>query len=136
MRKLSFLLLISLAVGCRKEKDVLPWQVRTFVGKWEQTAYENKNSVWVDMPTTGKPSLIVRSDGVLLYGDGLALCCPPEKLIVNGVRFKVKPTSPIPYNELCNRIDCISCKVSKFQVNKDEMIGSGCGNRTRYRRLP
>ena len=136
MRKLSFLWLILLAGGCQKEKDVLPRQARILIGKWEQTAYENRNAEWVETPTKGKPSLIVRSDGVLLYGDGLAVCCPPVKLVVNFVSFKVKPTSPIPYNESCNRVDCISCKVVEFQVNEDEMIRSECGRIIRYRRLP
>ena len=132
MRKLSFLWLILLAVGCQRQKDILPM----LAGKWEQTAYQNKNSEWVDTPTNGKPTLIVRSDGVLLYGDGLAMCCPPGKLIVNNVPFKIKPISPIPYNELCNRVDCISCKVVEFQVNEDEMMRSECGRIIRYRRLP
>jgi len=136
MKKLTFLLLISLALGCRKEKDVLPQQVKSFVGNWEQTAFENSKLEWVDTPTDGKPSLIVRFDGVLLNGDGLAICCAPENLTVNGVSFKAEPTSPIPYNEACTRIDCLLCQLVKVQVDKDEMIWSGCGGRTRYRRLP
>ncbi|WP_373513996.1 hypothetical protein [Persicitalea sp.] len=136
MKKLGYLLFTLLVVGCQNKRDVLPRQARILVGKWEQIAYEDRNSVWVDTPTDGKPSLIVRSDGVLLYGDGLAMCCPPLKLIVNFVPFKAKPTSPIPYNELCNRVDCVSCKVAEFQVNGNEMIRSECGRLIRYRRLP
>ena len=125
-----------LAVGCRKEKDILPQQVKSFVGQWEQTAYENRNTGWVETPTNSKPTLIVRSDGVLLYGDGLALCCAPINLIVNGMPFKAKPTSPVPYNELCTRIDCLVCQLVEIQVDKNEMTWSGCGGRNRYRRLP
>lgn len=136
MKTAAYLIMLLAILSCRKQKDILPQQAKMLVGKWEQIAVLNRNSEWIDTPTDGLPALIVRSDGVFLDRDGKAMCCVPEKLIINGVSFKVAPTSPVPYNEVCNRVYCILCEVAKFQVNKDEMTQSRCGNQTRYRRLP
>ncbi len=142
MKKLFCFSLLILALGCQN-RDKFPSNVDPLlVGKWEHTAYEKVLSdgtrEWKMLDSlTGKPSFIVRSDGAFLDGNGRAMCCGPgEKITVNGEIIFLKPTKPVPYNEVCELVDCAGCADNVFEVNGEELLWICDQQRSRYRRLP
>lgn len=141
MKKLSYLLLILLAIGCQKQKGVLPQQAKKLVGKWEPIAREitlgNGVKEWKSLDSIpNKRGFVFRSNGVFLDWDGKPACCGPTgKFTINGEAFFPK----IDKKADCSLVLCISasltCQNHQLQIDKNELIWSRCGDRSRYRRL-
>lgn len=138
---LSCLLFLSMT-QCR-DKNVAPETLQPLVGKWRLEAYEvtnNGKKEWViayDNQTSAN-YLIFRSDGAILQGNGLGICCGPNALNINGKTFEIKPQSPIPDNPGCALIDCIGCPTWKLELSDDEFILNLCSlsSKSKYVRVP
>jgi hypothetical protein len=135
-----WILMGLILLGCKRDKELTPEEIMPLVGKWEMTAYEttvNGVKQWVAVTDIGiYNTVIFRKDGVLLYGNGKGMCCAPSTLIIGGRPFKIKPKTPVDFDELCNR-NCVSCESVELEINQDEMIWTSCtaGYRARYKRV-
>ncbi|MFB9294773.1 hypothetical protein [Persicitalea jodogahamensis] len=143
MKKLLYLSLLILALGCQN-RDKFPSNINPLLtGKWEMTAYyatlSGNDREWKTIDSlTGQPTLIIRSDGAFLFGNGKGMCCGPGgKVTINGEAMFLNPTMPITYDEICQLIDCIICNDNVFEVDEEKLVWMRCGTiRSQYRRLP
>lgn len=142
MKYILYLLLYLSMANCR-DKYVAPETLQPLVEKWRLEAYEvtnNEKKGWVIASVSLTPAsyLIFRSDGVILHGNGLGICCGPNALDVNGKTFEIKPQSLIPGNPGCALIDCIGCPTWKLELSDDEFILNLCsvGSKSKYVRVP
>ncbi|CAG5069455.1 hypothetical protein DYBT9623_02191 [Dyadobacter sp. CECT 9623] len=136
MRRLLYItLFLSVLISCKKDSfDYMPSmaEINSLGGKWyltevERVSIDNKN-VWEKVPAAATDTLMFRSDGVILYADGLPMCCSPKSLLINGRLIDIKPQFALPANDFCAKVNCAFCPLWELTVNQDEMIISSCNN--------
>ena len=142
MKKISYLILLPLVLGCQREREITPRAVQLIEGTWEAIAWNppsNGNEEWKEIDHDKRSwRLIFRSDGIPVDADGLGMCCPPNSLLINGNLFFIKPKLPLPSNgSKCAGLWCRFCETIEIQVTDDNLLWTDCiGVSIRYRRLP
>ncbi|TDB61186.1 hypothetical protein [Arundinibacter roseus] len=140
MKVFTWILMTLILLGCKDDSELSPEEIVPLVGKWHQVGYEKVTETgreWVPVNDTSVyTTVIFRPDGVPLYGNGKGMCCAPRTLVREGRPFKIVPKSPVEFDELCTRIDCMGCESVVIEINQDEMIWTSCtGSRIRYKRM-
>ncbi|GAB2802730.1 hypothetical protein GCM10027275_56240 [Rhabdobacter roseus] len=137
--KYLVLALLALLLGCRREQEVSPEALKPLVGRWQLVAYEqNQGGVrtWVEVPAAEALILQVRFDGVLLDGQGLAWCCAPPAIQLNGTLIDIIPRAEVPRNLICDLADCMGCATLDLDLDADTLLLTSCnGGQMRYARV-
>ena len=143
-RLLCIPILVMMLLGCKSnENDSVAAQsaaLQSIFGKWLMTETEqvvNGKLVWAKATTLTPVYLSFSPEGVPLDSDGLAFCCGPDELYVNGSNLKIDPKARLPYlNEACSKVNCISCPTMDIEQSGNEIIVSYCqGARIKYVRI-
>jgi hypothetical protein len=142
MKRLLYVpILVMILLGCKSnENDSVAVQsaaLQSLVGKWLMTETEqiiNGKLVWTKAATLTPVYLSFSPEGVPLDSDGLAFCCAPNELYVNGSNIKIDQKAKLIYfNEACAKVNCISCPTMDIEQSGNEIIVSYCqGARIKY----
>ena len=142
MKRLLYVpILVMMLLGCKSnENDSVAAQsaaLQSIFGKWLMTETEqvvNGKLVWTKATTLTPVYLSFSPEGVLLDSDGLAFCCGPDELYVNGSNIKIDQKAKLTYfNEACATVNCIGCPTMDIEQSGHEMIVSYCqGGRVKY----
>jgi hypothetical protein len=140
-RLLCIPILVIMLLGCKSnENDSVAAKsvaLQSIVGKWLMSETEqivNGKLVWTKATTLTPVYLSFSPEGVPLDSDGLAFCCGPDELYVNGSNIKIDPKAKLPYvNPVCVLSSCISCPTMDIEQSGNEMVVSYCqGGRVKY----
>lgn len=126
MKNIVWLLLFVGLFSC-KEKQLTPEDIKPLVGKWRLTAVQpvGKNE-WEFVTQSGQHQFEIRYDGVVLYPDGLPMCCGPKYLKVNGKVFTIVPKEGLPNNPLCALVNCVGCETLDMDLQGEVLITGTC----------
>ncbi|TLV01198.1 hypothetical protein [Dyadobacter luticola] len=141
MKRLLYLpLFLTLFFACKKDSMDSAYDaanIQTIAGPWrlvevEKTSLANQR-FWEKVPANQSDTLVFRSDGVILNGDGTPRCCAPNSLLINGAIMEIKPQSAIPANPICFYVSCVNCPTWELTWTDDTLIISSClSGRTKY----
>lgn len=136
MRQLLIFIFITIAASACK-KDDPDNQLNMIAGSWEPVAREelvDGKYVWKDVPPASHYILTFRPDGLITDVNGLPHCCGPNSLSIDGNLIKIIPKGKVPYNAMCELVNCIACETLVIETHSDEMIiVSACGgSKTKY----
>ena len=88
---------------------------------------------WEKVASNSSESRIFRADGAILDKDGLAVCCSPKTLLINGSKLIDVPSSPSLVNPLCSVVNCEYCETWEVEWKNEEVIITSCdGTRHKY----
>ncbi|TDE16238.1 hypothetical protein [Dyadobacter psychrotolerans] len=137
LRQLSVLLFLFLLLSCKKDSDEATPNFASISGTWrlaeiEKGTYGKK--FWEKVDFKPSETRIFGTDGTILDKDGLAVCCSPKNVLINGKTLDVR-TNPSLTNPLCSLVDCIYCETWEMEWKNDEIIVTYCdGARYKYLR--
>jgi hypothetical protein len=129
-----FLFVAMSALACKKDDP--DTQLSKIAGKWEMVAREELvegKYVWKDVQSASPTILVFRPDGLVTDTNGLPQCCGPNSLSIDGNLVKIVPKGNVPYNEMCERVNCAACETLGIETKGNEIVISSCGRiRARY----
>ncbi|QRR01703.1 hypothetical protein [Dyadobacter sandarakinus] len=132
-------LVLWCAIACReKNMDTIQsfTQANGLSGRWYLKAVEKgvtAQKTWENVQAAEVDTLVFRNDGVIMSATGLPRCCSPNSLILNGNLVEIKPTSPVPPNPMCARVNCVSCSTWDIELSGSEIVVTPCNMpRLRY----
>lgn len=123
-------LLFLFLFNCKKDKvdsqsDEI---INPIVGQWLLTEAEqvvNGKKVWQPVTPTNPQYLVFRSDGVMFDKNGIANCCGPKELSINGASFRIKPKTKVNYDH-CASANCANCTFMDIDYSGNQMIITNC----------
>ena len=123
-----FLFVTTAALACKKDDPETP--LSKIAGTWELVAREelaDGEYIWKDVQPASYDILVFRSDGLITDTNGLPRCCGPNSLSIDGNLVKIIAKGKVPYNAMCELVNCAACETLSIETNGNELIISACG---------
>ncbi|GLU51949.1 hypothetical protein [Dyadobacter frigoris] len=131
MKRLFYIpLLFIFLFNCKNDKiDARQDEIiKPIVGQWRLTEIEQEvkdKKIWQPVDSITSQYLVFRSDGVMFDKNGIANCCGPKELSINGASFRIKPKTKVNYDH-CAAANCAYCAVMDIEYSGDQMIITNC----------